>query len=165
MIGRKSEILVELFERYEEIDGRKILDILREFGFRDDERTFERVCLMGVLEYLDRKDGEMTDEEVLACLIRLVLMHFVEKKYCTSLWYLLLLGLMDEELQKSKPSEVVKRLEEQFIEHMEMIEAMSGPEGIRNMVLVFLFKENAEYVLSVLEEIEWSKEGISRLLN
>jgi hypothetical protein len=165
MIEKESKILVEIFERYEEIDGRKVLNILKEFGFRDDEETFERVCLMGVLEYLNRDNGKLTNEEILAVLIRLVLMHFVKKKYSSSLWYLLLLGLMDEELQKSKASEVVKRLEEQFIEHMEMIEAMSGPEGMRNMVLGFLFKENGEYVLSVLEEIEKGKEGISKLLN
>jgi hypothetical protein len=110
--GREYGVLEEIFDRYEKIDGHKILECLRKFEFRHDEKIFEKACLSGVVEYLTSKDGEMTDEELLALLIRLTIMHFVEVKHHTNLWYLILSALLPEEIQKSKMSEVVRRFEE-----------------------------------------------------
>jgi hypothetical protein len=165
MIEGKSELLAQVFERYEQIDGRKILESLKKFEFRDDVETFEKACLLGAVEYLEKKNGEMTDEEFLALMIRLTMMYFVEVKHRSNLWFLILSALLPEEIQKAKMSEVVKKLEEQFIEYMEMISQARGDEGIRDAVLVFLFKENAEFTLTLLKTTETMLDHISRVLN
>ena len=161
----RNEILEQIFERYEQIDGRKILESLKRFEFRDDEETFEKACLLGAVKYLEKKNGEMTDEEFLALLIRLTIMYFVEVKHHSNLWYLILSALLPKEIQMAKMSEVVRRFEEQFIEYMEMLAKVKGDEGIRDAVLVFLFKENAEFALSVLTTLEGKIDQISKMLN
>jgi hypothetical protein len=165
MVEEKSELLSQILERYNQIDGRKILESLKKFEFRDNEETFQKACLMGAVEYLEGKGGELTDEEFLALLIRLTMMYFVEVKHHAELWYLLLSALLPKEIQMAKMSEVVRRLEEQFIEYMETISQMRGDEGIRDAVLIFLFKENAEFVLSVLASIEGKVDQISKMLH
>jgi hypothetical protein len=165
MIEGKSELLSQIFERYEQIDGRKILESLKKFEFRDDEKTFQKACLMGAVEYLERKGGKLTDEEFLALMIRLTMMYFVEVKHHTEMWYLLLSALLPEEIQMAKMSEVVKKLEERFIEYMEMLAKVKGDESIRDMVLVFLFKENADFILTLFKTMEAVLDHISRVLN
>jgi len=165
MVEEKSELLSQILERYNQIDGRKILESLKKFEFRYNEETFQKACLMGAVEYLEGKGGELTDEEFLALLIRLTMMYFVEVKHHAELWYLLLSALLPKEIQMAKMSEVVKRLEEQFIEFMEMVAQIKGEEGIRDAVLVFLFKENAEFVLAILKTIEAKFDNISKMLN
>ncbi|ALG96934.1 hypothetical protein [Hydrogenobaculum phage 1] len=165
MVEGKSELLSQIFERYEQIDGRKILESLKKFEFRDDEKTFERACLIGAVEYLESKGRDMTDEELLALMIRLTMMYFVEVKHHTEMWYLLLSALLPKEIQMAKMSEVVKRLEEQFIEYMETIAQVKGDEGIRDAVLVFLFKENADFILTLFKTMEAVLGHISRILN
>jgi hypothetical protein len=155
-IGEAGEILMDLLSRYDRIDGRKILECLREFGIKKDERTFERACLLGVLEYFERKGGDMTDEEFLAVLVRLVMMYFVKEKHTKSLWYLLFASLWPEEVQRAGISEVVRLLEEQFVEHMEVIEHEMGQDSIRNVVLMFLFKENADLIDELMKEMKES---------
>jgi hypothetical protein len=40
-------------------------------------------------------------------------------------------------------------MEEQFIEYMEIIEKFYGDEGIKNSVLIFLFEENVNFVVTL----------------
>ena len=165
MVEVKDEVLKKIFDKYEKIEGRKILENLRKFEFRQDEETFERACLLGAVEYLESKDGEMTDEEFLALLIRLNVMHFVEVKYCSNMWYLILCGLLSEEFQKSKMSEIVKRFEEQFIEYMEMLDKVIGDEGIKKAVFIFLFEENADFTFPLLQTTEALMSQVSKALH
>jgi hypothetical protein len=162
MVEEKSELLSLILKRYEQINGRKILENLKKYEFSDDER-FASACLKKAFEYLEKKGGELTDEEFLALLIRLTMMYFVEVKRYSNLWYSILSALLPEEIQTAKMSEVVRKFEEQFIEHMETIAQIDGDEGIRNAVLVFLFKENAEFTLSVLKAIEGKVDSISKI--
>jgi hypothetical protein len=138
---------------------------LKKFEFRDDEKTSHNACLLRAVAYLERKGGELTDEEFLALMIRLTMMYFVEVKHNTEMWYLLLSALLPEEIQMAKMSEVVKKLEEQFIEYMEMLAKVKGDESIRDMVLVFLFKENADFILTLFKTMEAVLDHISRVLN
>ncbi|MCI4463754.1 MAG: hypothetical protein JHC30_06255 [Caldisericum sp.] len=165
MVAEKSELLAQILERYHQINGRKIIESLKKFEFRDDEEKFAGACLKGAVEYFEKKGGEMTDEEFLALLVRLVIMYFVEVKHHSEMWYLLLSALLPKEFQMAKMSEVVRKLEEQFIEYMEMISQIRGDDGIRDAVLVFLFKENADFALSVLTTIEGKVDQISKMFN
>jgi hypothetical protein len=165
MVEVKGEVLKEVFERYKKINGQKILENLRKFEFRHNERTFERACLSEAVEYLKGKGGDMTDEEFLALLIRLTMMYFVEVKHRSEMWYLILAGLLPETIQKAKMHEVVKRFEEQFIEYMEMIAKMRGDEGIRDAVLIFLFDENADFTLTFFEATKALTDYINKILN
>jgi len=165
MVERSNEGLSQIIDRYEQIDGGKILEALRKFEFNHEAKTFEKACLEKAVEYLKSKDGEMTDEEFLALLIRLTMMHFVQVKYSSNMWYLILCGLLSEDIQRAKMSEVVKRFEEQFIEYMEMLSKVSGEEVIKNAVLAFLFKENADYTFTLLKTTEAITDRISRILH
>jgi hypothetical protein len=107
MIKEKDDILSQIFERYEQINGKKILDALKKFEFRKNEKTFERACLMGAVEYFEKKAWKMTDEEFLALLIRLCMMHFVQEGYRKNLWFLIMSRLLPQEIQQAKMSEVV----------------------------------------------------------
>jgi hypothetical protein len=162
MTEEKSELLSQILERYEQINGRKILENLKKYEFSDDER-FASACLKKAVEYLEKKGGELTDEEFLALLIRLTIMYFVEVKHKSNLWYLILSRLLPKGIQTAKMSEVVKKFEEQFIEYMELLATAEGDEEIRNAVLVFLFKENAEFTLSVIKTIEGKVDSISKI--
>jgi hypothetical protein len=159
-----NEVLAKIFERYENISGKKILEALRKFEFNHEAKTFERVCLEKAVEYLEQKK-EMTDEEFFALLVRLCIMDFIQKKHRQNLWYLILSGLLPKEIQEAKMSEVVKKFEEQFIEYMKMIEKIRGDEGIRDAVLFFLFKENAEFVFTVFKATEMVVENLSKMLH
>jgi hypothetical protein len=165
MIEERNEILSQIFERYEQINGRKILDALKKFEFRENEKTFEKACLMGAVEYLEKRVGEMTDEELLALLVRLCMMHFVQEGHRKNLWFLIMSGLLPKEIQEAKMSEVVRKFEEQFIEYMEMIGSLRGDEGVRDAVLFFLFKENSEFVFLVLQTTNMMLENISKMLH
>jgi hypothetical protein len=159
-----NEVLANILERYENISGRKILEALRKFEFKDEAKTFERACLEKAVEYLEQK-REMTDEEFLALLVRLCMMYFVQKKHHQNLWYLLLSGLLPREIQEAKMSEVVRKFEEQFIEYMEMVGSLRGDEGIRDAVIYFLFQENAEFVFTIFKTTEMVVENLSKMLH
>jgi hypothetical protein len=159
-----DEVLVKVLERYENISGKKILETLRKFEFNHEAKTFERACLERAVEYLEQR-GEMTDEEFLALLVRLCIMYFVQKKHCSNLWFLILSGLLPREIQEAKMSEVVERFEEQFIEHMEIIEKFYGDEGIKNSVLIFLFEENADFVFIIFKTMKMIVENLSQMLH
>lgn len=165
MVEVKGEVMEKIFNRYEKIDGRKILEALKKFEFNHEAKTFEKACLERAVEYLKGKGGDMTDEEFLALLIRLTIMYFVEVKHRSEMWYLILAGLLPETIQKAKMHEVVKRFEEQFIEYMEMIAKMRGDEGIRDAVLIFLFDENADFTLTFLETTKTLTDYINKVLN
>jgi len=165
MVEVKGEVMEKIFNRYEKIDGRKILEALKKFEFNHEAKTFEKACLERAVEYLKCKNDEMTDEEFLALLIRLTIMYFVEVKHRSEMWYLILAGLLPEEIQKAKMHEVVKRFEEQFIEYMEMIAKMRGDEGIRDAVLIFLFDENADFTLTFFEATKALTDYINKVLN
>ena len=165
MFEKDNEFLSQIVDRYEQIDGGKILEALRKFKFNHEAKTFEKACLEKAVEYLKSKDGEMTDEEFLALLIRLTMMHFVQVKYSSSMWYLILCGLLSEDIQRAKMSEVVKRFEEQFIEYMEMLSKVSGEEVIKRAVYIFLFKENADFVFPLLQTTEALMSQVSRVLH
>jgi hypothetical protein len=159
-----NEVLANILERYENISGRKILEALRKFGFKDEAKTFERACLEIAVQYLEQK-RKMTDEEFLALLVRLCMMYFVQEKHSQNMWFLILSGLLPKEIQEGKMSEAVRRFEEQFIEYMEMIGSFRGDEGIRDAVLVFLFKENADFVFTVFKTTEMVVENLSKMLH
>jgi hypothetical protein len=165
MVEVKGEVMEKIFNRYEKIDGRKILEALKKFEFNHEAKTFEKACLERAVEYLKCKNDEMTDEEFLALLIRLTIMYFVEVKHRSEMWYLILAGLLPETIQKAKMHEVVKRFEEQFIEYMEMIAKMRGDEGIRDAVLIFLFDENADFTLTFFEATKALTDYINKVLN
>jgi hypothetical protein len=165
MVEVKGEVMEKIFNRYEKIDGRKILEALKKFEFNHEAKTFEKACLERAVEYLKCKNDEMTDEEFLALLIRLTIMYFVEIKHRSEMWYLILAGLLPETIQKAKMHEVVKRFEEQFIEYMEMIAKMRGDEGIRDAVLIFLFDENADFTLTFFEATKALTDYINKVLN
>jgi len=153
MVEVKDGIL-KIFDKYEKVEGRKILENLKKFEFRQNEEAFERACLLGAVEYFESKDGEITDEEFLALLIRLTIMHFVAEKWRSSMWYLILWGLLFEKNQKFKMSEVVQRFEEQFIEYMEILEKAIGDGGIKMIMFTFLFIENADFTFRLLNITE-----------
>jgi hypothetical protein len=159
-----NEVLAKVLERYENINGRKILEALKNFEFNHEAKTFERACLEKAVQYLEQKK-EMTDEEFLALLVRLCIMYFVQKKHHQNLWYLILSGLLPKEIQEAKMSEVVKKFEEQFIEYMEIIGSLRGDEGIRDAVLFFLFQENAEFVLTVFKATEIVIKNLNKMLH
>jgi hypothetical protein len=46
---------------------------------------------------------------------------------------------------------------------MELLATAEGDEKIRDAVLVFLFKENAEFTLSVMKAIEGKVDSISKI--
>ncbi len=165
MTEKNSEILLQILEKYNQIEGRKILEALKKYEFRDNEETFQKACLLGAVEYLERKKEKLSEEEFLALLIRLSMMYFVEKKHHTEMWYILLSALLPKEIQMARMSEVVKRLEEQFIEFMRTIAQTRGDEGIKDAVLIFLFKENAEFTLPMLATVEENANQISRMLH
>ena len=165
MVEKDNEFLSQIVDRYEQIDGGKILEALKNFEFNHEAKTFEKACLERAVEYLKSKDGEMTDEEFLALLIRLTMMHFVQVKYSSNMWYLILCGLLSEDIQRAKMSEVVKRFEEQFIEYMEMLSKVSGEEVIKRAVFIFLFKENADFVFPLLQTTEALMSQVSRFLH
>jgi len=165
MVEVKGEVMEKIFNRYEKIDGRKILEALKKFEFNHEAKTFEKACLERAVEYLKCKGGDMTDEEFLALLIRLTIMYFVDVKHRSEMWYLILAGLLPETIQKAKMHEVVKRFEEQFIEYMEMIAKMRGDEGIRDAVLIFLFDENADFTLTFFEATKALTDYINKVLN
>jgi len=154
LIESNSEILTNIFKRYEQINGKKILESLKKLEFKDDEERFSTACLIKVVKHLEKKKDEMSDEEFLALLIRLVMMYFVREKRYSDLWYLFLLRWLSKEFRINKKSEIVKRLEEQFIEYMEEVAQEHGDKAMKDTVLMFLFKENAEFTLPVLETIE-----------
>jgi hypothetical protein len=148
------DFLKILVEEYQDIKGRKILECLRKFDINHNTDCFEEACFKSVEEYckekVERKEL-ITYEDILAILIRLSMMNFVLKKSSENLWYILLAGLLSEELQKARMSEVVKRLEDKFIEYMEILGEMKGEDAIRDIVLVFLFKDNADFMNTFLE--------------
>jgi uncharacterized protein (UPF0332 family) len=157
-------VLAKILEWYESISGKKILEALKKFEFNHEAKTFERACLEKAVQYLEQK-GTITNEEFLALLVRLCIMHFVQKKHYQSLWYVILSNLLPKEIQEAKISEVVKKFEEQFIESMEIIEKLQGDEGIRDAVLVFLFKENADFVFTVFNSAEMIVENLKKILH
>jgi len=159
-----DEVLAKILERYENISGRKILEALRKFEFNHEAKTFERACLERAVQYLEQKEA-MTDEEFLALLVRLCMMYFVQEKHPQNMWFLILSGLLPKEIQEGKTSEAVRRFEEQFIEYMEMVGSVRGDEGIRDVVLFFLFKENAEFVFTVFKTTEMVVENLSKMLH
>jgi hypothetical protein len=160
----KKDVLAKVLEDYENISGRGILEALRNFGFNHESKTFEQACLEKAIEYLEQKE-EMTNEEFLAILIRLCVMYFVQVKSSTSIWYLILFGLLPKELQQAKMSEVVKAIENQFVEYMEILGQIKGDEGIKDAVLVFLFKENGDLTSTVFETTNVITETLSKLLH
>jgi hypothetical protein len=164
MIEGKEDILAQLFERYNSINGRKILEALRKFEFNHEAKTFERACLGRAVQYLEQKK-EITDEEVLALLVRLCMMHFVQEGHRKNLWFLIMSGLLPQEIQQAKMSEVVRKFEEQFIEYMEMINALRGDEGVRDAVLFFLFQENADFVFAVFQASNILLSSVKKMLH
>jgi hypothetical protein len=164
MIEERDDFLVQIFERYNNINGRKILEALRKFEFNPEAKTFERACLERAVQYLEKKK-EITDEEVLALLIRLCMMHFVQEGHRKNLWFLIMSGLLPKEIQEAKMSEVVRRFEEQFIEYMEMINSLRGEEGVRDAVLFFLFQENADFIFAVFQASNMLLSGVKKMLH
>jgi hypothetical protein len=164
MIEGKDDLLAQFFERYNSINGRKILEALRKFEFNHEAKTFERACLEKAIQYLEQKK-EITDEEVLALLIRLCMMHFVQEGYRKNLWFLIMSGLLPREIQEAKMSEVVRKFEEQFIEYMEMINSLRGEEGVRDAVLFFLFQENADFIFAVFQASNILLSSVKKMLH
>ena len=164
MVEGREDFLAQIFERYNSINGRKILEALRKFEFNHEAKTFERACLERAVQYLEQKK-EITDEEVLALLIRLCMMHFVQEGHRKNLWFLIMSGLLPKEIQQAKMSEVVRKFEEQFIEYMEMINALRGDEGVRDAVLFFLFQENADFIFVVFQASQILVSNVKKMLH
>jgi hypothetical protein len=164
MVEGREDFLAQIFERYNRINGRKILEALRRFEFNHEAKTFERACLEKAVQYLEQKE-ELTDEEVLALLIRLCMMHFVQEGHRKNLWFLIMAGLLPQEIQQAKMSEVVLKFEEQFIEYMEMINALRGDEVVRDAVLFFLFQENADFIFAVFQASNMLLSGVKKMLH
>jgi hypothetical protein len=164
MVERRDDFLVQILGDYNRINGRKILEALRRFEFNHEAKTFERACLEKAVQYLEQKE-ELTDEEVLALLIRLCMMHFVQEGHRKNLWFLIMAGLLPQEIQQAKMSEVVLKFEEQFIEYMEMISALRGDEVVRDAVLFFLFQENADFIFAVFQASDMLLSGVKKMLH
>jgi hypothetical protein len=164
MTEGREDFLAQIFERYNSINGRKILEALRKFEFNHEAKTFERACLERAVQYLEKKK-EITDEEVLALLVRLCMMHFVQEGHRKNLWFLIMSGLLPKEIQEAKMSEVVRKFEEQFIEYMEMINALRGDEGVKDAVLFFLFQENADFIFAVFQASQILISNVKKMLH
>jgi len=159
-----KDVIAKGFEKYKNVRGREILEALKKFEFNDEAEKFEKACLEKVYQYLEEK-GELTDEEFLALLIRLCMMYFVEVGLGKNLWYLILLAMLPKEIQQAKLSEIVRRMEEEFIKYMEAMAKLRGDEGVRDAVLVFLFLENADFICSVFEVAEKIALERNKILN
>ena len=115
-----KELVSQAIKKFENVDAQKVLEILQNFGFNHSARSFEHACFEPIIKYFKDRN-ELTDEEFLALLVRLCIMYFVQVKNHQNLWYLILSGLLPKEIQEAKMSEVVRLMEEQFIEYMEIL--------------------------------------------
>jgi hypothetical protein len=153
--------LQKLLEQYETIKGEKILENLRKFKFNHEDPNFVEACLGDIKKHFEKRHEEISYEELLAFLVRLTIMHFVEKKHIKNMWFLILASLLPEELQNAKSSVLVEKMEAQFIRYMEMLGAIKGEEAIRDGVLKFLFKENRDFTFPVLNSDNFLIFGIN----
>ncbi|DAD54616.1 TPA: hypothetical protein [Aquificae Conch Spring virus] len=159
-----KELVSQAIKKFENVDAQKVLEILQNFGFNHSARSFEHACFEPIIKYFKDRN-KLTDEEFLALLVRLCMMYFIEVKHSESLWFLLLVGLLPEELQRAKKSIVVEKFERQFIEYMQMIAERHGVEVMRDSILFFLFGENAEFVASWFSALDIVLEKIKNMLN
>jgi len=158
------EIIAQAIEQFDRINLSKVLDLLRELKIDHDVNSFTRACLQSVVDRFGEQ-GKLTDEEFLAVLVRLCMMYFVEIKHSDSLWFLLLIGLLPEELKRAKKSVVVELLEKQFIECVELIRLRHGDEVAKHSVLFFLFEENKEFVAGFYQALDIVIKKIQAMIN
>jgi hypothetical protein len=159
-----KELVAQAIKKFENVDVQKVLEILQNFGFNHLANSFENACFEPIVKYFKDRT-ELYDEEFLALLIRLCMMYFVEVKHSENLWFLLLIGLLPEELQRAKKSIVVEKFEKQFIEYMQMIAERHGVEVMRDSMLYFLFGENVEFVVTWFKALDVVVEKIKSMLN
>jgi hypothetical protein len=158
------EVIVQAIEQFGHLNLEGVLNILRELKIDHDEGSFTRVCLQSVIDRFGERN-KLTNEEFLAILVRLCMMYFVEVKHSDSLWFLLLIGLLPEELKRAKKSVVVELLEKQFIEYIEMIRSRHGDEVAKNSILFFLFEENKEFVEGFYRALDIVIKKIQMMIN
>jgi len=159
-----KEIVSQAVKKFENVDPQKFLKILQSLGFNHSADSFEQACFELVIEKFKDK-VELSDEEFLALLVRLCMMYFVEVKHSENLWFLLLVGLLSEELQRAKKSVVVERLEKQFIEYVEKIAERYGTDVMRDSILYFLFGENVEFVGCFFKSLDIILNKIKKTMN
>jgi hypothetical protein len=158
------EIITQAIEQFDRMDLGKVLDLLRELKINHDVDSFTRGCLQSIVDRFGSQN-KLTDEEFLAILVRLCMMYFVEIKHSDSLWFLLLIGLLPEELKREKKSKVVELLEKQFIECVELIRLRHGDEVAKHSVLFFLFEENKEFVAGFYQALDIVIKKIQAMIN
>ena len=158
-----KELMQEIMNKYQLLSGKKIIESLKRFGFYHEHSNFTEACLGPIKDLYG--DNETTYEELLAILIRLNIMHFVEKGCNQNMWFLILISLLPEELKKARPSKVVEEMEKQFIKYMEMLEMMGGDEAIKQGVMKFLFLENQYFTQAALAALHIATKEIQKMLN
>jgi hypothetical protein len=148
----KNNLWQVFFEWCQKSDGRKILEILKSLEIKEDGETLIENCLEKVAIYLQEKERQMTTEEFFAILIRIVFVFFMAIKASENMLYLILFSLFPQELRSKRTSEIVKILEEKFIERVEEVAKIGGEEKIKDVIFKFLFIDNEELVLMFFSE-------------
>jgi hypothetical protein len=165
VIKNSKEFMEKVVAEYSAISGKRIIESLKKFSYKHELSDFVEACLSSIKEYCEGAEDKITLEEVLAILVRFNIMLFVEKRVSQNMWYLILTKLLPEELQKVKPSEFAQKMEDKFIEFMEMLEETQGNEAVKQSIMNFLFKENKKITLTALDIIQNFTEKIQKVLN
>ena len=92
-----KELMQEIMNKYQFLSGKKIIENLKRLGFYHEHPNFTEACLGPIKDFYG--ENARTYEELLAILIRLNIMHFVEKRCNQNMWFFILISLLPEELK------------------------------------------------------------------